>query len=587
MTSLYQGASLTNIAFLGRFQHLEFLELYCNQISDVRPLGQLPYLFSVDLSNNKLTSFAMPSVPVNLQDLDLSRNQLMNVLDLRGHKYLRHLCLDRNLIKSLEGLQECRFLTHLSLVNNGVQSMQGLEGLPIRVLDIRRNRVRSLAESATLPDLEELYASHNELHGLTDLSTSHSRLAVLAVDHNLISLEADILHLQPIPSLRSLSLRGNPLHLAHIRSRASSPSSSPAAPRGERAYRHRILFHLPHLERLDGLATGVQEKVAARNAFDPPMEVVAAVAHATALVREAVLYAPLLVPDWARPVTGSKSASLRSSSSDTADSTAVEPNRKMAPACSSLYYSERGLGGTPSPFPPLVMVGPAGVGKRTLTARLVRNHPHIFGVCVSHTTRKPRPGERHGVDYYFVSKQEMEAKIRGGQMASAVTLFGHLYGIAIEACERVRNEGRIGILDMELEGAVALAKSGHFPARYVYIAPPSIDALQDRLRARHHRVRPSSRSRSRATSPDAPAAVPNETQYWVENARKQQARGLSAEEVAAGLPMAFDAVIVNDDLDACYRALEMEAMREFWAQYRAQLAEERAMMEMGGAGAGV
>ncbi|KAJ3355274.1 hypothetical protein GGF32_002103 [Allomyces javanicus] len=554
------GASLTNIAFLGRFQHLEFLELYCNQISDVTPLGQLPYLFSIDLSNNKLTSFAMPSVPVNLQDLDLSRNQLMNVLDLRGHKYLRHLCLDRNLIKSLDGLQECRFLTHLSLVNNGVQSMQGLEGLPIRVLDLRRNRVRSLAESASLPDLEELYASHNELHGLTDLSTSHSRLSVLAVDHNLISLEADILHLQPIPSLRALTLRGNPLHLAHVRSRASSPCSpsSPTTPvRGERAYRHRILFHLPHLERLDGLATGVQEKVAARNAFDPPTEVVAAVAHATALVREAVLYAPLL------------------------------PKRKVVPECSSLYYSERGLGGTPSPFPPLVVVGPAGVGKRTLTARLVRDYPHIFGVCVSHTTRKPRPGERHGVDYYFVSKQEMETKIRSGQMASAVMLFGHLYGIAIEACERVRNEGRIGILDMELEGAVALAQSGHFPARYVYIAPPSIDALQDRLQARYHRVRPSSRSRSRATSPDAPAAVPNETQYWVENARKQQARGLSAEEVAAGLPMAFDAVIVNDDLDACYRALEKEAMREFWAQYRAQLGEERAMMEMGGAGAGV
>ncbi|KNE62620.1 hypothetical protein AMAG_07821 [Allomyces macrogynus ATCC 38327] len=522
------GASLTDIAFLGRFQHLEFLELFCNQISDVTPLGQLPYLFSVDLSNNKLTSFVMPSVPVNLQDLDLSRNQLMNVLDLRGHKYLRHLCLDRNLIKSLDGLQECRFLTHLSLVNNGVQSMQGLEGLPIRVLDLRRNRMRSLAETASLPDLEELYASHNELHGLTDLSTQHSRLSVLAVDHNLISREADILHLQPIPSLRALSLRGNPFHLTH------------------RAYRHRILFHLPHLERLDGLATGVQEKVAALNAFDPPMEVVAAVAHATALVCEAIV-----------------------------------------PECSSLYYSERGLGGTPSPFPPLVMVGPAGVGKRTLTARLVRDHPHIFGVCVSHTTRKPRPGERHGVDYYFVSKQEMEAKIRGGQMASAVTLLGHLYGIAIEACERVRNEGRIGILDMELEGAVALAQSGHFPARYVYIAPPSIDALQDRLQARYHRVRSSSRSRSRATSPDAPAVVPNETLYWVENARKQQARGISAEEVAAGLPMAFDAVVVNDDLEACYKALEKEAMREFWAQYRAQLGEERVMMEMGGAGAGV
>ncbi|KNE65689.1 hypothetical protein AMAG_09673 [Allomyces macrogynus ATCC 38327] len=393
------GARLTDMAFLGRFQHLEFLELYCNHISDVTPLGQLPYLFSVDLSNNKLTSFSMPSVPVNLQDLDLSRNQLMNVLDLRGHKYMRHLCLDRNLIKSLDGLQECSFLTHLSLVNNGVQSMQGLEGLPIRVLDLRRNRLRSLAETASLPDLEELYASHNELHSLTDLCTSHSRLAVLAVDHNLISLEADILHLQPIPSLRSLSLRGNPLHLAHVRSRTSSPTTPPTAPRGERAYRHRILFHLPHLERLDGLATGVQEKVAARNAFDPPMEVVAAVAHATALAREAVLF-------------------------------------------------------------------------------------------------------------------------------------------------------------------------------------------EDRLRARHHRVRPSSRSRSRVTSPDAQAAVPNETQYWVENARKQQARGLSAEDVAAGLPMAFDAVIVNDDLDACYRALEKEAMREFWAQYRAQLSEERAMMEMGGAGAG-
>jgi guanylate kinase len=118
---------------------------------------------------------------------------------------------------------------------------------------------------------------------------------------------------------------------------------------------------------------------------------------------------------------------------------------------SSLYYNPQGLGGLPCPFKPIAICGPAGVGKRTLTRMLIREYPQVFRRCVSHTTRKPRPGENNGQDYNFCSIEEMSSLIKAGKMIFVTTFCGQQYGIAFDAFLSVRNEGKIALIEVELE----------------------------------------------------------------------------------------------------------------------------------------
>ncbi|KAI9221159.1 hypothetical protein BC828DRAFT_438431, partial [Blastocladiella britannica] len=504
------GAGLRDMSFVTRFPCLEFLDLSGNFISRADSLTALQYLVDIDLSNNRLVSFSMQDVPVNLQVLDLSRNQLMDIAELSRHPYLRHVCLDRNLIKSLDGLQNCHFLVHLSISHNAITSLRGLEGLPLQFLDVRQNRLRSLEGTAHLATLTSLLASHNDLTSLpATLSPACALLATLYLDHNMLSSELDLAHLQQFPRLRNLTLSGNPWSRRSANATPVTPingvPSAADAPAYALASRRRALYLLPHLEALDGLPTGVSEKIAAINTYDPPGEVVTAVAHAVAVAREAGLVAPQLVPEWGRmmevkaeddddydcegrhesqsptarvgrisePLSGSPKNPTDSQIAlqELTDETPIAQRAKSVPD-NSLYFSASGLGSRPCPFAPLVLVGPAGAGKRTLLRRLVTEFPHIFGTIPSHTTRTPRAGERHGVDYYFVSSTEMDDLVRSGKMLSVVALFGHRYGTSTLAADRVRNEGKIGVMAVEMAGATALTRA-RFHGRLVAVAPPS------------------------------------------------------------------------------------------------------------------
>lgn len=88
---------------------------------------------------------------------------------------------------------------------------------------------------------------------------------------------------------------------------------------------------------------------------------------------------------------------------------------------------------------------------RTLTRRLLQEYPHIYGLSVSHTTRKPRIGEEHGVHYYFVSKQEMNKMNASGKFIEYVSLFGNDYGTSMDSIDRVTEQGKVCILDLEFE----------------------------------------------------------------------------------------------------------------------------------------
>lgn len=132
---------------------------------------------------------------------------------------------------------------------------------------------------------------------------------------------------------------------------------------------------------------------------------------------------------------------------------------------------------------PLVICGPSGSGKSTLLKRLMEEYPETFGFSVSHTTRKPRPGEEHGIHYFYVSRDELEKRVADGEFLETAEFSGNMYGTSLAAVEQVQAAGKVCVLDIEIEG-VKQIRNSHLNGLYVFIEPPSIDELERRLRGR-------------------------------------------------------------------------------------------------------
>ena len=129
-----------------------------------------------------------------------------------------------------------------------------------------------------------------------------------------------------------------------------------------------------------------------------------------------------------------------------------------------------------------VLSGPSGVGKGTVVAALRRIFPHIW-VSVSCTTRAPRPGEVEGVQYYFVDRDEFATMVEADDLLEHATFAGNCYGTPRQAVLDHLAAGRPTLLEIELEGARQVRRS--MPdARFVFLAPPSLDVLVQRLAGR-------------------------------------------------------------------------------------------------------
>ena len=133
------------------------------------------------------------------------------------------------------------------------------------------------------------------------------------------------------------------------------------------------------------------------------------------------------------------------------------------------------------PFP-IVMSAPSGGGKTTI-ARLLMERRKDVGYSVSCTTRAPRPGERDGVDYHFLSRQEFDAKASHGELAEWAEVHGNRYGTLRSAIRDVMDAGRHVMLDIDVQGARQLTAA--FPESVtIFIVPPSVEVLVARLRGR-------------------------------------------------------------------------------------------------------
>lgn len=177
---------------------------------------------------------------------------------------------------------------------------------------------------------------------------------------------------------------------------------------------------------------------------------------------------------------------------------------------------------------PLVVSGPSGVGKGTLISMLLRDYPNAFGFCISHTTRKPRQGEVDGTDYHFVDREAFEAMIQQKAFLEYANVHGEWYGTSINSVKAVRGAGKVCVLDIDVNG-VKKVKATDLAPRYVFIRPPSIQELENRLRDRSSETAENMDKRLEA------ATV--EIEYGTRAGN-------------------FHKVLVNDDLDECVGNLQ-------------------------------
>lgn len=174
----------------------------------------------------------------------------------------------------------------------------------------------------------------------------------------------------------------------------------------------------------------------------------------------------------------------------------------------------------------IVLSSPSGAGKSTMTRRLLDERPDIR-ISVSVTTRPPRPGEVEGRDYFFVSPQRFASMADGGELLEHADVFGHRYGTPRAAVEIALGGGHDMIFDVDWQGAQQLRLSALGRSVVsVFLLPPSIDALERRLRTRAQD--------SDEVIAGRMAKARSEISHWAE----------------------YDYVLINDDLDRCYTQIE-------------------------------
>lgn len=167
----------------------------------------------------------------------------------------------------------------------------------------------------------------------------------------------------------------------------------------------------------------------------------------------------------------------------------------------------------------IVLSGFSGAGKGTLMKKLVAEHDN-YELSVSMTTRSPREGERDGIEYYFVSKEEFKKRIEEGKMIEYASYCGNYYGTPRDFVNDKLASGKDVILEIEIQGAMQVKEM--FPdCLLMFVTPPSAEELKKRLEGRG-----------------------TETQEVI---NKRLARAV---EEAKGVE-AYDYIVINDDLDQC------------------------------------
>jgi guanylate kinase len=131
----------------------------------------------------------------------------------------------------------------------------------------------------------------------------------------------------------------------------------------------------------------------------------------------------------------------------------------------------------------IVISGPSGVGKGTVRDKFVDDPELNLAFSVSMTSRQPRAGEQEGVDYFFVTRERFEEALKNDELLEWTEFVGNYYGTPLAFVEKLRNEGKNVLLEIEVEGAMQI-KTKCPDALTIFITPPSMEELERRIRGR-------------------------------------------------------------------------------------------------------
>ena len=162
----------------------------------------------------------------------------------------------------------------------------------------------------------------------------------------------------------------------------------------------------------------------------------------------------------------------------------------------------------------IILSGPSGVGKGTVREQLFKDESLNLAYSISMTTRKPRPGERDGVDYFFVEETEFEEKIKEGKLLEWAKFVGNYYGTPKDYVEQLLAQGKNVVLEIEVQGALQVMEKCP-DATTIFIVPPSFEELERRIRGR--RTEDEAIVQERLAKARKEIATKDEYKYVVEN----------------------------------------------------------------------
>jgi len=178
-----------------------------------------------------------------------------------------------------------------------------------------------------------------------------------------------------------------------------------------------------------------------------------------------------------------------------------------------------------------VLSSPSGVGKTTLAKKIEKNNSN-FIISVSHTTRKPRPGEINGKDYHFVGEKDFDLLIKGNHFFEYARIFDNYYGTVKEPVLKLLSAGKDVIFDIDWQGTQQLKKIESLPLVTFFVLPPNIEILKKRLLNRHKEQEKLIKERMNKFN--------EEISHWKE----------------------YNYVVINDDLETCYSKILEIIMNE-------------------------
>tara|TARA_B100000427_G_C15257237_1_gene484913 strand:+ start:43 stop:627 length:585 start_codon:yes stop_codon:yes gene_type:complete len=173
----------------------------------------------------------------------------------------------------------------------------------------------------------------------------------------------------------------------------------------------------------------------------------------------------------------------------------------------------------------VILSSPSGAGKTTISKKIQQKYQN-FKISVSHTTRKPRPNEVEGVDYFFLKENEFKEKIKDNEFYEHAKIFGNYYGTSKKSVlDLLRNKNDI-LFDIDWQGTKQLSEHKELKLTKIFILPPSKEELKKRLIQRNQ---------------DKPEVVSERLKSYENDLAHQND---------------YDFVVINDNLETCFKEVE-------------------------------